>query len=90
MPEIKPARVFTKSRLIKELSWTCQLPQTKIKELMENLLAGNSPYAYCFSGGHVQEKLSCYFRFLRDTLGGGTWPASTAWEDALRDASAAE
>ena len=39
MPETKPARVFTKSRLIKELSWTCQLPQTKIKELMENLLA---------------------------------------------------
>ena len=39
MPDTKPDRAFTKSRLIKELSWTCQLPQTKIKELMENLLA---------------------------------------------------
>ena len=39
MPDTKPDRTFTKSRLIKELSWTCQLPQTKIKELMENLLA---------------------------------------------------
>ena len=58
--------------------------------LMENLLSGNSPYAYCFSGGHVQEKLSCYFRFLRDTLDDGTWPASTAWEEALREAAPQE
>ena len=59
--------------------------------LMENLLAGSSsPYSYCFSGEHVQEKLSRYFRFLRDTLDGGTWPASTAWEDALREAAAQE
>lgn len=58
--------------------------------LMENLLSGNSPYAYCFSGGHVQEKLSCYFRFLRDTLDDGTWPASTAWEEALKEAAPKE
>ena len=28
---------FTKSRLIKELSWTCELPQTKIKAILEAL-----------------------------------------------------
>ena len=39
MPDNKPARTFTKSRLIKELSWTCELPQTKVKALMENLVA---------------------------------------------------
>ena len=39
MPDTKPTRAFTKSRLIKELSWTCQLPQTKIKEILENLIA---------------------------------------------------
>ena len=39
MPDTKPTMAFTKSRLIKELSWTCQLPQTKIKEILENLLA---------------------------------------------------
>jgi len=58
--------------------------------LMENLLSGNSPYAYCFSSRHVQEKLSCYFRFLRNTLDDGTWPASTAWEDALKEAASHE
>ena len=58
--------------------------------LMENLLAGSSPYSYCFSGEHVQEKLSWYFRFLRDTLDSGTWPASTAWENALREAGVKE
>lgn len=39
MPDTKQTRAFTKSRLIKELSWTCQLPQTKIKEMLEHLLA---------------------------------------------------
>ncbi len=39
MPDIKPNRAFTKSRLIKELSWTCELPQTKVKAIMENLVA---------------------------------------------------
>ncbi len=39
MQDNKPARTFTKSRLIKELSWTCELPQTKVKALMENLVA---------------------------------------------------
>ena len=29
---------FTKSRLIKELSWTCELPQTKIKAILETLV----------------------------------------------------
>ena len=38
MPDTKPAKAFTKSRLIKELSWTCGLPQTKVKQLMENLV----------------------------------------------------
>ena len=28
---------FTKSRLIKELSWSCELPQTTVKALLENL-----------------------------------------------------
>ena len=31
-------RSFTKSRLVKELSWTCELPQTKVKALLEALL----------------------------------------------------
>ena len=39
MPETKPAKAFTKSRLVKELSWTCQLPQTKTKEILESLVA---------------------------------------------------
>ena len=39
MPDTKPAKAFTKSRLIKELSWTCELPQTKVKQLMESLVA---------------------------------------------------
>ena len=29
---------FTKSRLVKELSWTCELPQTKVKALLEALV----------------------------------------------------
>ena len=58
--------------------------------LMENLLAGASPYAYSFSGRHVQEKLSCYFRFIRNTIGNERWPSSTAWEDALREAAVQE
>ena len=39
MPDAKTARTFTKSRLVKELSWTCDLPQTKVKALLESLLA---------------------------------------------------
>ena len=58
--------------------------------LMEHLLAGDSSYSYAFSGEHVREKLSYYFRFLRDTLDAGSWPASTAWEDALREAAASK
>ena len=58
--------------------------------LMENLLAGSSPYAYSFSGRHVQEKLSYYFRFIRASIGSERWPSSTAWEDALREAAAQE
>ena len=38
MPDIRQNRAFTKSRLIKELSWTCELPQTKVKAIMENLV----------------------------------------------------
>ena len=30
---------FTKSRLVKELSWTCALPQTKVKAVLESLVA---------------------------------------------------
>jgi hypothetical protein len=55
--------------------------------LMENLLSGSSPYAYCFQGAHVQEKLRYYFRFLRKTLGDETWPARTSWEEALERSS---
>ena len=29
---------FTKSRLVKELSWTCELPQTKVKAILETLV----------------------------------------------------
>ena len=28
---------FTKSRLVKELSWTCELPQTKVKAMLDAL-----------------------------------------------------
>lgn len=38
MQDAKPAKTFTKSRLVKELSWTCELPQTKVKALLENLV----------------------------------------------------
>ena len=63
-------------------------PMEDRARLMENLLSGRSPYEECFAGRHVQEKLSFYFRFLRDTLGDDSWPAQTAWEEALSDASA--
>ena len=32
------SKSFTKSRLIKEQSWTCELPQTKVKALLEALV----------------------------------------------------
>ena len=54
---------------------------------MENLLSGQSPYAGAFRSGHVQEKLTYYFRFLREILGDGTWPSSTVWETALKEAA---
>ncbi len=62
-------------------------PMEDRARLMETLLSGRSPYSYCLSGEHVQEKLSYYFRFLRETLGNDSWPSSTAWEEALREAS---
>ena len=58
--------------------------------LMENLLAGSSPYKYCFSGEHVREKLGFYFRFLRKTLGDESWPSLTSWEEAMESASDAD
>ena len=58
-------------------------PMEDRARLMENLLSGRSPYKDCFAGIHVQEKLDFYFRFLRETLGDDTWPAQTAWEEAL-------
>ena len=58
--------------------------------LMENLLAGSSPYKYCYSGEHVKEKLGYYFRFLRDTLGDEGWPPLTSWEEALESTSSAD
>lgn len=58
-------------------------PMEDRARLMENLLSGRSPYEDCFAGRHVQEKLSFYFRFLRETLGDDSWPAQTAWEEAL-------
>lgn len=60
-------------------------PMEDRARLMENLLSGHSPYKDCFAGRHVQEKLSFYFRFLRETLGDDTWPAQTAWEEALSE-----
>ena len=35
--KIADKKPFTKSRLVKELSWACELPQTKIKSLLETL-----------------------------------------------------
>ena len=62
-------------------------PMEDRARLMENLLSGRTPYADCYAGKHVQEKLSFYFRFLRETLGDDTWPAQTAWEEALAEAA---
>ena len=39
MPEAKQARALSKSRLVRELSRTCRLPQAKVRELMDSLLA---------------------------------------------------
>lgn len=58
-------------------------PMEDRARLMENLLSGKSPYEECFAGRHVQEKLTFYFRFLRETLGDDSWPQQTAWEEAL-------
>ena len=62
-------------------------PMEDRARLMETLLSGRSPYSGCFSGRHIQEKLSWYFRFLRETLDDGSWPAQTAWEEALTNAA---
>ena len=62
-------------------------PMEDRARLMENLLSGQSPYAGAFRSGHVQEKLTYYFRFLREILGDGTWPSSTVWETALKEAA---
>ncbi|MCR5811360.1 MAG: hypothetical protein K6G34_08170 [Lachnospiraceae bacterium] len=58
-------------------------PMEDRARLMETLLSGRTPYSGCFKGRHVQEKLSYYFRFLRETLDDGSWPARTSWEEAL-------
>lgn len=55
--------------------------------LMENLMVSGSPYAEFYRGKHLQEKLSYYFRFLRDTLSDESWPPATEWEEALESAS---
>ena len=55
--------------------------------LMENLLIESEPYSDCCSSPHIQEKLSYYFRFLRDKMDDGTWPDRTEWEEALESAS---
>ncbi|MBR2838905.1 MAG: HU family DNA-binding protein [Kiritimatiellae bacterium] len=38
MPRSRTAKSFTKSRLVKELSWSCGLPQTKVKALLEEIV----------------------------------------------------
>ena len=38
VPASKAAKSFTKSRLVKELSWSCGLPQTKVKALLEAIV----------------------------------------------------
>ena len=58
-------------------------PMEDRARLMEILLSGRTPYSGCFQGRHIQEKLSFYFRFLRETLDDGSWPSRTSWEDAL-------
>lgn len=58
-------------------------PMEDRARLMETLLSGRTPYSGCFQGRHIQEKLSFYFRFLRETLDDGSWPSRTSWEDAL-------
>ena len=68
-------------------SYSKTYPMEDRARLMETLLSGRRPYSGCFSGRHVQEKLSWYFRFLRETLDDGSWPAQTAWEKALAGAA---
>ena len=58
-------------------------PMEDRARLMETLLSGRTPYSGCFRGRHIQEKLSFYFRFLRETLDDGSWPSRTSWEEAL-------
>ena len=58
-------------------------PMEDRARLMETLLSGRTPYSGCFRGLHIKEKLSFYFRFLRETLDDGSWPALTSWEEAL-------
>ena len=38
MPDNKTNKAFTRSRLIKELSWSCELPQTSVKLFLEKLV----------------------------------------------------
>lgn len=38
MPTNKTTKAFTRSRLIKELSWSCELPQTSVKLFLEKLV----------------------------------------------------
>ena len=55
--------------------------------LMENLMIDTEPYSDQCGCSHIQEKLSYYFRFLRDQLDDGSWPEKTKWEEALESAS---
>lgn len=51
--EATPSRAFTKSRLIKELSWKCQLPQVKTKAFLEALVEiarREAPTAFALPG----------------------------------------
>ena len=53
--------------------------------LMEYLMQDDSLYSDCYASPHIQEKLSYYFRFLRDTLDSGRWPEMTEWEKRLKE-----
>ncbi len=71
-------------------SYSKTFPMEDRARLMEHLMSGRSPYKDAFRSAHLQEKLTYYFRFLRDTLGDPSWPEQTKWEEALESASSGQ
>ena len=53
--------------------------------LVEYLMENSDPPDAYLSGVHIREKLTYYFRILREVLSDDSWPEQTSWEKALEE-----